>query len=360
MRITFMHPSFRHPLLALFLGLLAAEMPSLAQQNGPAHYHDEVGQRFLTVTPLGGPRVEIRVRWASEPGSTSAWLGQGDRRENQFVFAAVVEEGQDRGTFFITKGGESKLEILFRPGQRMPQDPGILGAYRRISEDKQLQLAKKEFQAAEDRLAATLKAASRAWSVVDRPAVADWKARWPGLQERWMKIAWQPQPASPPTKPAPLLSAPKAAPSYEKDSTWWMKRAESTALAYGFVQQPPDAASKGAWEGDYDDGFGGRVSIRRAQDGRLRVNLSCTRVSELQGSDIAGSIPAEAVMQKNGESLAEAVFQEPEVPEAAREVQITLRRKGGFLWVETRRKMAPPGSLSWFDGIYRWMPPPQE
>jgi hypothetical protein len=37
-----------------------------------------------------------------------------------------------------------------------------------------------------------------------------------------------------------------------------------------------------------------------------------------------------------------------------------LKRKGGFLWVETKRKATPPGSLSWFDGIYRWSPVPKE
>lgn len=353
-----MHLSPSRTCLTLILGFWAAALPVLAEQAGPTHYHDEVGQRFLTVVPIGGVRVEVRVRWASEPGSTGTWLGQGDRRENQIVFAAVVEEGQDRGTYFTTKGGESKIEVLYRPGQRMPVDPGILGTYRRISEEKRLQLAKKEFQAADDRLAAALKAASRTWPAVDRPVSPDWKAHWPVLQERWIKIAWQPQPA--PSRPAPVLPVAKNSASSEKDVGWWMKRAESTALAYGFIQQPPDTSSKGAWEGDYDDGFGGRVSIRCAQDGRLRVSLSCSRVSELQGSDIEGVIPAEAMMEKNGGSVAEAVFQEPEVPEAARDVQVSLRRKGGFLWVETKRKMVPPGSLSWFDGIYRWMPLPQE
>lgn len=131
-------------------------------------------------------------------------------------------------------------------------------------------------------------------------------------------------------------------------------------MAYRFIQQPPDPVGKGQWEGDYDDGFGGRVSIRLAQDGRLRVNLSCTRGNEFQGGDIAGAIPVAEVREKGGESSAGAIFRQADVPEDVRDVQVTLRRKGGFLWVETMRKVPLPTSRAWFDGIYRWMPVPQE
>ncbi len=93
----------------------------------------------------------------------------------------------------------------------------------------------------------------------------------------------------------------------------------------------------------------------------MRVNLTCTRVNENQGSDLAGQIPAEAVKSnKDGESTAEAVFVETDVPEAAKDVSVSLKRKGGFLWVEIKRKASPPGSMSWFDGIYRWSPMPVE
>ncbi len=349
-------------LQALAFAVSALALSASAQPAGPAYYHDEAGQRHLTVIPMGGSRVEVRVRWAAEPGSTGEWVGQGTRTDLQLSFSAVVDEGQDRGAFFITKGGESKQEILFRPGQRIPQDPGILGSYRRVSDEKRLQLAKKEFQAADDRLAEFSKTASRSWPSADKPVAADWKGRWPALQGRWMEIAWQPPATtSADAKPVQMQPfAPKQAPSFEKEAGWWLKRAEATAMAYRFIQQPPDPTGKGEWEGDYDDGFGGRVSIRRALDGRLRVNLSCTRGNEFQGSDIEGAIPAAEVREKGGESSAEAVFRQADVPEDARDVQVTLRRKGGFLWVATKRKVAPPGSRAWFDGIYRWMPAPQE
>ena len=324
------------------------------------HFYDEESQRYLTLRNTSAASVEVSVRWATDPGSTSTWTGQGNRKDNGVVFAAVVEEGQDRGTYFIAKGGESKMEILFKPGQKMPQDAGILGIYRRVSDEKRLQLARKESQAAEARLNEVLKEASYSWSGADKAVPADWKAKWPGLLTRWMKIAYQPpEPAA--AKPAQPFPVAKGTPAAEKDAAYWLKIAQATAMAYGFMQQMPDAKNSGAWDGEYDDGFGGHVSIRSAKDGKMRVNLSCTRGNENQGSDLGGQIPAEAVKsKKDGESTAETVFAEAEVPEAAKDVSVSLKRKGGFLWVEIKRKAAVPGSASWFDGIYRWSPVPME
>lgn len=334
-------------------GECRAELPPVL------HFYDEVGQRCLTLRSTSTNGVEVGIRWAADPGSTGAWAGQGTRKDNQIIFAASVDEGQDRGSYFIAKGGESKMEVSFRPGQKMPQDPGILGIYRRVSDEKRLQLARKEFQAADDRLNAALKTASRTWPSADRSVAADWKTRWPALLNRWMKISYQP-PESAKVKPARPFASDKDSLLPEKDVQYWLKLAQTTALAYSFAQQIPDPKSAGAWDGEYDDGFGGHVSIRRAKDGKLRVNLSCTRVNENQGSDLAGQIPADAVKSKNGESTAEAVFVEAEVPEDAKDISVSLKRVGGFLWVETKRKITPQGSLSWLDGIYRWSPVPAE
>ncbi|WP_395742671.1 hypothetical protein [Prosthecobacter sp.] len=323
------------------------------------HYYDEEGMRYLTLRNTSATGVEVLLRNASEPGSTGIWTGQGNRKDNVVTFAAAVDEGQDRGSYFIAKGGESKMEVLFKPGQKMPQDVGILGIYRRVSDDKRLQLARKEFQAAEGRLNAALKEAPHLWAGPDKTVPGEWKARWPWLLGRWMKIAYQP-PEPKQVKPAQPFSSGKETISPEKDAQYWLKLAQVTAVAYAFVLQAPDPKSMGAWDGEYDDGFGGHVSIRRAKDGKLRVNLSCTRVNENQGSDLAGQIPAESVKTKNDESTAGAVFIEGDVPDDAKEISITLKRKGGFLWVETKRKVAPPGALSWHDGIYRWSPVPVE
>ncbi|MCF7785650.1 MAG: hypothetical protein K9N47_05975 [Prosthecobacter sp.] len=348
-------PPFQIPVLALFLSVAhvwGAEPPKLA------YFYDEESMRYLTLRQTSATGVEVAMRWASEPGSTGMWTGQGNRKDNVTTFAAVVEEGQDRGTYFIAKGGESKMEILFKPGQKMPQDPGILGIYRRVSDEKRLQLARKEAQAAEERLNTALKESAHTWSGMDKLVPADWKARWPVLLGRWMKIGYQPlEPQQ--VKPAQPVTGGKETPSAEKDVNYWLKLAQARAVAYGFIQQMPVLKSS-SWDGEYDDGFGGHVSIRRAKDGKLRVNLNCTRVIENQGADLAGQIPAEAVKSKNDEDTAAAVFNEADVPEDAKEVSIMLKRKGGFLWVETKRKASPPGSLSWFDGIYRWSPVPVE
>ena len=335
--------------------LCAAEAPKVA------HFYDEESMRFLTLKNISATGVEVVLRWASEPGSTGTWVGQGNRKDNLVTFAAQVEEGQDRGTYFIAKGGESKMEILFRPGQKMPQDAGLLGIYRRISDEKRLQLARKEAQAAEARLAATLKEAAHSWPATDKPVPADWKARWPGLLGRWMKIAYQPPEAPKPKPGQPPLTAAAAkdATAPEKDADYWLKTAQATALGYGFMQQMP-ALSSTAWDGEYDDGFGGHVSLRTAKDGKLRVNLTCTRVNENQGSDLQGQILPEAIKKNGEEGTAQAVFIEPDVPDNAKEVNVTLQRKGGFLWVEIRRNATPPGAFSWHDGIYRWAPVPKE
>lgn len=353
----------RHFLPSLTISaLVLSSLVSLvvgAEPQAVSHFFDEVGQRYLTLRKAAGVRIEVEFRFASEPGSTATWSGLGERKENQVIFAAQVEEGQDRGAYFIAKGGESKMEVSFKPGQKMPQDAGILGMYRRVSDEKRLQLARREFEAADDRLNAALKTATRAWPAEDKPVAADWKQRWPVLQGRWMKIAYQaPEPVKP--NPAQPFAAGKEQPLQEKDVNYWLKLAQVTSMAYGYAQQPPDLKGKGAWDGEYDDGFGGHVSIRRSKDGKLRVTLTCTRVTELQGADLTGQIPPESVKSKGAENTAEAVFVEPDVPEAAKDVKVSLKRKGGYLWVETQRKQAPPGSFAWFDGIYRWSPVPVE
>ncbi|MDI1312649.1 hypothetical protein [Prosthecobacter sp.] len=181
--------SFLIPVVALFLFatcVWGAEPPKLT------YFYDEEGMRYLTLRQTSATGVEVITRWASEPGSTGVWTGQGIRKDNAVSFAAVVDEGQDRGSYFIARGGESKMEILFKPGQKMPQDPGILGIYRRVSDEKRLQLARKEYQAADERLTMALKEAAHAWTGADKTVPADWKARWPALLGRWMKIAYQP------------------------------------------------------------------------------------------------------------------------------------------------------------------------
>lgn len=144
------YPAFFLPAFSLCCAL-SAGFALAAPPVGIAHYFDEATQRHLTVHPIGGDKVQVLLRWAADPGSARIWTGDGERHDGQLLFVATVEEGQGRGAFFVAKG-ESRLEVSFRPKQKSPYDPGLLGVYKHVSEEKYAQLMKKEFQAAEGRL----------------------------------------------------------------------------------------------------------------------------------------------------------------------------------------------------------------
>ena len=316
-------------LLLTALSLHAAEV---------THYHDEVGRRFLMLT-TNGKRVELRVRLAYDPGSMGVWDGNGEKRDGGLVFAATVpEEGMDRGPFFTAKLSDTKVLIDFRTEKPDQPDPGIRGEFRKISEEKRLQLAKKEFKAAEDRLDLAWKNASREGSPADKAIVSDWKSWWPKLRESWLKVAAQP--------------------TDDKTADHWLKKSQATMLAYAFNEQRVDPKHSGGWDGEYDDGFGGHVSLRMAKDGRLRVTMNCTRGSEAQGTDLSLDIPADALKQDGSERTASGFTRPPamETPDAPKSLRVMLRRKGGGLWVEVIRQ---PNASAWLDGIYRWYPVPE-
>ncbi|MFM2169582.1 MAG: hypothetical protein RIS79_3953 [Verrucomicrobiota bacterium] len=318
-------------LLLTALSLHAAEV---------THYYDEPGRRFLMLT-TNGNRVELRVRFAYDPGSMGVWDGNGEKRDGGMVFAATVpEEGMDRGPFFTGKLNDTKVVIDFRTEKPDQPDPGIRGEFRKISEEKRLQLAKKEFKAAEDRLDLAWKNASRDGNSADKAIVPEWKVWWPKLREMWLKVAAQP--------------------SDEKNTDHWQKAAQVTMLAYSFNEQRVDPKHSGGWEGEYDDGFGGHVSIRMVKDGKLRVTMTCTRGNEAQGTDLSFDVPAEAQKEKGGERTATA-FARPamaETPEAPKSHRLMLRRKGGGLCVAVIRQ-GNATSSAWLDGIYRWYPVPE-
>ncbi|MFO1441312.1 MAG: hypothetical protein U1F81_23535 [Verrucomicrobiaceae bacterium] len=340
--------------------LLCFALP-LAAATKVTHYHDEAGGRHLTLTELDSKRVEVLVRWNFDPGSTTMWAGHGEKRESGLLFAATVaDETQDRGPFFTAKVSDTKILVAFRTEKPDQPDPGIRGEFRRISEEKWLQLSKKEFQAAEARLEAAWKNAMRDGRTDDKALVPDWKLRWPKLRELWMKNAYTP-PSPPPAKAKPgPLAKPAIATPPDKDGNYWLKLAQATMLAYAFNEQRVDVKNDGAWDGEYDDGFGGHVSIRTAKDGRLRVNLTCTRGTEAQGSDLNVEIPAAALKQKNGTRTAEGTTRPPEAesPEAPKSIRVMLRREGGGLWVDVSRPVTASTQAAWLDGIYRWSPVP--
>lgn len=310
------------------------------------HWFDEAGQRQLTISEdTLTQRVDFTFRWTYDPGALPGWTGDGVRKGDNIIFAvSVTDETVNREPFFVAKKKESRVTIDFRSDKPDQPDPGIRGEFQRLTPEKRLQFAKKEFQAAEARLALAWQNATRDGRHDDKVIVSDWRARWPALRQRWMALSYAP----PGIKP-------------EEDAGFWQRLAQATMFAYSFNEQRVDPKNSGGWAGDYDDGFGGRVTITERKEGGLRVALNCTRGlagDEASGSDIAGDIPASGLKKKGENRSAEGVFSFASVEgQPRREMRVKLERRGGGLWIETTYLQAT-NRKGWHDGIYRWQPPP--
>lgn len=332
----------------LSLSLLHAADPTILR------FYDESTMRHLTLSSEGFGRTTVTIRAAGDPGNAGTWVGNGDRKEKSLTFSRIVGEGEDRGTVFLAEINESKVKIDYKPGQREPMDAGINGEYRRTSEAKFLQLAKKEFQAANDRLIETLKLATKSWQATDRPALMLWKEQWPALRERWMTAA---------LGKAPPVSQTKAKASgpatTEKPAEYWLYLAQATTQAFYFVSSVPDPKTGLGWDGEYDDLGGGHASVRLSKDGKLRLSLSSVRPNETEAGTLDATAPADKVMKaKNGDLSAEFTVIDPEITDPTKLPRIRLKKLGRYLQVETEQAQRSAGR-GWFDGIYRGSPVPE-
>lgn len=313
--------------------------------GGVTHYYDEAGQRHLSTTEDGTGFVVLSFRWGYDPGALPGWMGDGGYRRGALVFAAPApDENSERGPFFKAVSSESKLVIDFLQDKPDQPDPGIRGEYRKLSGEKRLQLAKKEFQAAEERLALAWQGTIRDGRHDDKALVSDWKTKWPVLRQRWMSLSYKPPGIAP-----------------EQDADFWIRLAQATMFGYSFNSQRVDVKNTGGWAGDYDDGFGGRITIRERKEGALRVTLNCTRGldgNELNGTDVAGDVPGSALKKKGELRSTEAVFDLQGDENNRKQLRVKLERRGGGLWVETTY-LQPTERRGWLDGLYRWMPPPE-
>jgi hypothetical protein len=312
------------------------------------YWIDEVGQRQLTMVEDEARRVTLSFRWTYDPGALPGWNGNGQRAGDSTVFAVTVaDENEIRDPFFRAKRSENRLEIDFRSPDKPDQpDPGIRGVFTRLSDEKRLLVAKREFEAAEARLVLALQNATRDGRHDDKVIVSDWRAKWADLRKKWLSISYAPDGVKP-----------------EADPLFWQRLAQATMFGYAFNEQRVDPKNKGGWAGDYNDGFGGSITIRERKEGALRINLNCSRgldAGDLNVTDVAGDIPASAVKKQGELRTAEAVLELNGGAEGAppKKVRVKLQRRGGALWVEAVF-LQPGDRKGWLDGIYRWYPVPE-
>jgi hypothetical protein len=331
---------------------------SLAAAAEPAadrlYFFDETTQRHLALEKADFGNTRVTVRFAMDPGSSGTWTGGGVRKDKVLSFARNVNEGEDRGTFFIAEISESKVVVGFKEGQKDPQDAGINGTYKRASETRLLQLLKKEFQAANERLTTALKNASKAWASSDRAALGLWKDQWPAMRQRWVDAnlksaaARAADPRAPQQKPA------------EPTAEQWLKTAQATARGYGFIEAMPDPRTGTGWDGEYDDFGGGHASLRLSKDGKLRVSLVSGREEGQEASTLDTTVPPEQVRtDKGGVMTAEFTFQDAEAVVKNKPARFKLTKLGRYLRIEAE-DTRPYAGKGWFDGIYRGAPVPQE
>jgi hypothetical protein len=367
--------------LGLAVLTLAAAALRAAEPAADTYYYDEATMRYLHLKPTGLGSSQVEVRFATDPGASGLWVGMGEQKDKDLIFARVVGEGEDRGTYFIADVSESKVVIRYKPGQLKTEDAGILGIYRRTTDGKRMQLARKEFQSATDRLVASLKNATKAWEAKDRPALALWKDQWPAMRQRWMDVNFsQPTPATDAAaKGAAAKSAvgkpTAAAPAGDKLPEYWIKMAEATSRGYYFVEAMPDPKTGLDWDGEYDDFAGGHASLRLQKDGKLRLSLSFTRApgETATGTMEVVALPEKVTKSKDGYPMASFTYSFAGVdPEAdaetiakakakadANPASVRLTKIGRYLRVETENAGRYAGR-GWFDGIYRGAPVPAD
>lgn len=335
----------------LFLSLLiswvaSVERPAPAAELDDAirHYHDEESGRIVRIDETDPAKLRVQVRFPGDPGFFSLWQGEGVKEGNEVIFSRILGEDEAPGAKFFAKGG-GRLEIGFAPDQTEPADEGFLGEYRRLSEEKRLSLAQKELKIAEN----ALSKAQRSWGTSQDPNVKEWNLRWPVLRDRWIHRGQIP------TEAAPAPTAPTA------DEVFALIETTGQAIAF-FQQAPPEGDMPPDGSGNYDDGFGGGVTLRVRSDGSYRIGFGWQRGElEAMGSDFSLDLPA-AVIQRVRDSddwTVDYLHPDPEVPEGEVRARIQVKKSGRFLWVRILdgARYTGPG---WADGIYRWGPIPVE
>jgi len=323
---------------------VAGAVPAADEVETVRHYHDEESGRIVRLDETDPAKVRVEVRFPGDPGFFSIWQGEGAKERNEVIFSRIIGEDEAPGAKFFAKGG-GRLEIGFAPDQTEPADEGFLGEYRRLSEEKRLSLAQKELKVAEN----ALSKAQKAWGTSQDPNVKEWNLRWPVLRDRWIHRGQVS------TEAAPAPTAPTA------DEVFTLIETTGQAIAF-FQQPPPEGVVPPDGGGNYDDGFGGGVTLRARADGSYRIGFGWQRGDlEAMGSDFSLDLPAAEIKRVRGSDdwTVDYLHPDPEVPEGEVRARIQLKKSGRFLWARILdgARYTGPG---WADGIYRWGPVPVE
>lgn len=326
----------------------------------PATFVNDTGTRFLTVEWKDFGKVVVGMRASSAPGSYNRWQGDGRQTDKGIIFSQMAEEGGDRGTEYLATGGQSKLTVKINPGQTKIKEGELVGIYHHISDEKVAVLAKKDSEAAEKKLDEALKMAAKKASVEDKPAFAEWKRRWPELRSKLVSRENKPGAAGPKSQAAnrPTLGQTKPGQS-EKTIAQWMALAEASYAGINFINQNVTAATKAEWEGEYDDGLGGSVSLKMQKNGELEFNFRCTREPGSEEVYYSGVCPNAMVKAKSKgkEATADYIDKNEEVKGSAQKTNIHFKLHGHYLLAEIEYPRAFM-TRAWLDGVYLKRPPP--
>ncbi len=349
----------KFPIIAWISGIGWIAIVSSVADTALSHYFDEESGRHLTLDESDPPRVLVEFRFPGDPGFFSRWSGRGTRAEREITFTRTVGEEEPQGANFSAIVGASRVKIDFAPGQLEPGDEGLNGEYRRLSEEKRRSMAIKDFKSAD----AALEEALKDLGPAKEPAITEFKKRWPDLRTRLTALRFPSAPtATPAPTPAPstVPGATSAPTPPEENPDYWLALIETTGMAISFANQPlPEAVMPLDSSGDYDDGFGGRASLRASDDGTFRVAFGWQRGElEAMGSDLSLDIPADKVIKdRDGNWIATLSYEDPNLAPGDAPAQFRIQKSGRFLLVTSENATRYTGK-AWLDGIYRWGPIP--
>ena len=270
-----------------------------------------------------------------------------------------MEDGEEKGLEYLASISQSKVTVKINAVKGKPQEGELVGVYHRVSDEKITAFARKDSEASDKKMDEALKLAAKNAAVVDKPALAEWKRRWPDLRIKLSSRKVKPDLNA--MNPAVIAKAQlgQSKPAHaEKTTAHWMALAEASAAGMAFIGQKLPSGVAAGWDGEYDDGFGGSLTLKLQKSGELEFSFRCTREADSEEGYYAGKCPANLVKEIDGGKEATAEFNDKneEVKDSAQKTHVQFQRLGRAVLVEIEY----PRSFmnrAWVDGIYVKRPP---